>query len=105
MLIITKEGVFAKHVAEDMLMTLSQIFELMTDSQAGRDTVANPGVTKNSVHFERWLYYMRDQYLRRNLNITFCPTDLMRADDKTKVVHKLKFLFCRMHQMNLPESD
>ena len=61
----------------------------------------NAGVTKHTVHFERWLYYVRDAYLKKKVEITFVPTEKMRADDKTKVVHKAKFEFCRKVQLNL----
>ena len=53
------------------------------------------------MHFERWLYYVREAYLKKKVTITYVPTDKMRADDKTKVVHKGKFEFCRKHQLNL----
>ena len=101
MIIITKDGIFCTHILEDMGVQLTSIFELMTDSQAGRDIVINAGATKHTVHFERWLYFLRDRYLRRCMKITFIGTDKMRADDKTKVVFKAKFIMCRLFQMNL----
>ena len=44
-------------------------------------------------------------FLRQKMKPIFVPTDVMRADDKTKVVHKLKLFFCRKYQMNLREED
>ena len=104
MVAICKGGQFTVHVLEDMHVVLTRIFELLTDSQSGRDSVVNLGATKNTVHYERWLHYARDLYLRKMMMITFVPTERMRADDKTKVVHKAKLLFCRMMQMNLFEG-
>ena len=74
---------------------------MLSDSQSGLDIVRNPGATKHSVHFERWLYYVRDLYLRGKLKITFRGTNVMPADDKTKVVFKAKFIYCRRMQLNL----
>ena len=103
MVIILKDGMFCMNTLADMCVILTSIFELMSDSQAGRDIVVNMGATKNTVHFERWLHYVREMYLLRKVKLTFVPTERMRADDKTKVVHKAKFLFCRHFQMNLPD--
>ena len=40
-------------------------------------------------------------YLRGKLKITFRGTNVMPADDKTKVVFKAKFIYCRRMQLNL----
>ena len=92
---------FVYSILDDMGVTPSKICEILTDSQAGRDIVVNPGVTKHTVHFERWLYYARELYLKKKAAIALVPTEKMRADDKTKVVHKSKFEYCRKHQLNL----
>ena len=101
MMVITKEGMFCIASLEDMSITFDHIFELFTDSQSGRDIVVNQGATKHTVHFERWLYYVREMFLKKKLKLTLVTTEKMRADDKTKVVHKTKFIYCRMFQMNL----
>ena len=36
-----------------------------TDSKSGYDTVMNPGVTKRTAHFERWLFWARELYLEK----------------------------------------
>ena len=97
-----KEGMFAMQIyTQDMQQEHDGPLELITDSQSGIDIVRNPGATKSSVHFERWLYYVRELFLRGKLQVTFQGTQLLAADDKTKVVFKSKFLYCRMKQMNL----
>ena len=75
---------------------------MVTDSKAGRDTVMNAGATKHTVHFERWLHFARSLQLRNIIKTVLITTDLMRADDKTKVVDKKKFEMCRRETMNLP---
>ena len=47
---------------------------------------------------------MRDLTLRKIIVIELISTELMRADDKTKVLDKKKFLYCRKMTMNIPES-
>lgn len=61
----------------------------------------NPGVTKHTAHFERWLHYAREEYLRGWAEIYLTVTDLMMADDKTKALpEKSKFMRCRKYQLN-----
>ena len=100
--VMVKEGMFAMQIyTQDMQQEHDGPLELITDSQSGIDIVRNPGATKSSVHFERWLYYVRELFLRGKLQVTFQGTQLLAADDKTKVVFKSKFLYCRKKQMNL----
>ena len=61
----------------------------------------NAGATKHTIHFERWLHFARSLQLRNVIKSVLVGTDDMRADDKTKVVDKKKFLMCRRTTMNL----
>ena len=101
MVAVTKEGVFSTNILLDMHAELTKVLKVLTDSQSGRDVVCNAGATKHTVHFERWLYYVRDMYLRKKLMIELVTTVKMRADDKTKVVDKSKFFYCRKYQLNI----
>ena len=74
---------------------------MVTDSKAANDTVVNAGATKHTVHFERWLHYARRLHMMNVIKSVLTGTDNMRADDKTKVVDKKKFLMCRRETMNL----
>ena len=103
MLMVITNGMFCVGVLIDMKCASKEIFMLFTDSQSGRDTVVNPGVTKHSVHFEGWMHYVRDCYLRGKIRVTHVLTAQMRADNMTKVVDKAKFLFCRKYQLNLTD--
>ena len=104
MMVMLKEGMFVLRITEDMGVKLNDKPMLLTDSQSGRDTVINPGVTKHTVHFERWMYYVREAFLKKQVDIELVTTEKMRADDKTKVVHKAKFEFCRKLQLNLKDG-
>lgn len=63
--------------------------------------MVNAGATKHTVHFERWLHFARALQLKGAVKAVLIGTDLMRADDKTKVVEKKKFYYCRRSTMNL----
>ena len=102
--LMCKEGMFVMGLAEDFGLDLKDVLEVFTDSQSARDSVVNQGATKNSIHYERRLFYARELFLRRKIRITLVKTDMMRADDKTKVVHKAKFIYCRKMQMNLADE-
>ena len=39
--------------------------------------VVNQGATKNSIHYERRLFYARELFLRRKIRITLVKTDMM----------------------------
>ena len=104
MIMMLKEGMFCILVLEDMHVFMTHIFDVLTDNQSGRDTVVNQGATKGSIHFERWQYYARELYLQQKIKPILVSTEAMRADDKTKVVHKSKFMFCRKMTMNLPDD-
>ena len=59
-----------------------------------------PGATKRTVHFDRWLHFARELYLRNKIEIFLCETDIMMADGFTKPVDKTKFLKCRDYIMS-----
>ena len=54
-----------------------------------------PGATKRTVHFDRWLHFARELYLRNKIKIYLTGTENMIADIFTKALDKTKFLKCR----------
>ena len=105
MVVMAKEAMFALEVMTDLGYTLEDTPLLITDSKSGMDTVVNAGATKHTIHFERWLHYVRDLHLRGKIKITLVGTDQMMADNKTKVVDKTKAINCRRAQMNLKQDE
>ena len=102
MVVMAKEAEFSANVYEELTgMKMIGPCVFVTDSKSGIDTIKNAGATKHTVHFERWLHYVRDLYLRGKIKFVLVTDDKMRADYLTKVVDKKKMEFCRRHQMNL----
>jgi hypothetical protein len=93
------EGIFANAAAQDMFVKLT-VPHLITDASSAFDIIKNPGVTKRSATFERWLHYARDKYLHNQVKVFLTKTSTMMADDKTKALDRDKFLKCRAYQMN-----
>ena len=98
---MVKEGKFVLAILQDMKADLPSIpLPTVTDSKSGMEVIHNPGVTKHTAHFERWLQWGRHEHLNGGTSIHLAPTDKMMADDKTKVVDRSKLLACRKFQIN-----
>ena len=74
-----KESIFASHVIADMFGA-TRLPLIVTDSKAAHDIIKNPGVTKHSIHFERWIYLARDYYLHGKAKYLQTGTANMMAD-------------------------
>ena len=94
-----KETMFASYIYEDMFNKLSKPY-IITDCKAAFDIIRNPGATKRSVHYERWLYMARDAYLTGKAMYILTTTDKMMADPMTKVVDRAMFFLSRKFLMN-----
>ena len=95
-----KEAIFTSHIIFDMSGRNVPPL-IVTDSKAAHDIIKNPGVTKHSIHFERWIYLARDYYLHGKAKYLLTGTANMMADGMTKVTDKTKFFLCRNYAMNI----
>ena len=98
--ITLKEAMFIFNLLEDMFVKCD-VPVIYCDNKAAIDIIKNPGVTKRSVHYERWLFFARDAYLHLRANFVLVTTDMMMADSLTKVVDRTKFYICRQFMMNI----
>ena len=99
-----KEVVFVVSVLIDMGVDLTGKIPCITDSKSAKDVIMNPGVTKHTAHFKRWLHWARERYLNGEIEIYLAPDEKMMADDKTKVVDRNKLFHCRAFQLNAPRD-
>ena len=100
LVIMLKEALFVRAILEDLGLKFDVPWTAFTDSASGIDVIKNIGVTKHTTHFARWLHWARDLYLHKWFALTHVTTDMMMADDKTKVLDRAKFLKCRSYQLN-----
>ena len=101
---LLKEGVFAKQNIDfigSVTREDGKAIASITDSKSAYDVVKNPGATKRTVHFDRWLHFARELYLRNAMKPFLTTTDKMMADVFTKAVDKTTFFRCRKYVMNL----
>ena len=61
-------------------------------------TVQNPGVTARTRHYERWIYYIRELYMRRVITIHLEGTAHMVAGILTKALN-VKVVYYEFRQM------
>ena len=94
-----KEATFVKHIIEDMFGVV-QSPVIVTDSKSAFDIIKNPGVTKHSIHFERWIYFARAAYLHNRAKFILTPDACMMADFLTKVTDKTKYYLCRAYVLH-----
>ena len=59
---------------------------------------------KRSRHLNIRFFFVTDQKAKDNIQIEYCPTDLMKGDYMTKPLHGKKFVGFRQDIMNLPIS-
>jgi hypothetical protein len=79
---------------------------LHQDNQSAIKLEANgrKSAGKRSRHLNIRLFYITDQIEKKEIDVTFCPTDNMIADYFTKPLHGEKFKRFRQVIMNLPTA-
>ena len=75
-----------------------------TDNEAAVSTIKNPGATARTRHYERWVLYGREQYLKRTSFPVHVYTKNQIADIFTKALDKTSFLKFRDALLNNPNS-
>ena len=99
--IIAKEGEFCCNICEDMGVLITRPNISLTDNKGAFDTASNPGATKRTAHYERWLQFARDLCLKNKIKCVLISTHKMRADIFTKIIERPKFIPFRKEIMNL----
>ena len=94
-----KEGLFVKDNLEFLGIEMDGPMAGITDNKAAKDVIHNPGATKRTTHFARWLHFARELCLLNALKMYLVTTDQMIADIFTKPLPKTAFLHCRSYLM------
>ena len=82
-----RRSVHARHKPTILDVVLDGPVCGVTDNKGAYDVVRNPGATKRTVHFDRWLHFARELYLHNAIKIFLTTTDNMMADMFTKADH------------------
>ena len=69
--------------------------QTLTDNDATRLAAINPGTTARTKHYDIWLRYCRELYLKLMITIDWVPTKEQIADLFTKPLDKTTFLYLR----------
>ena len=101
LVLMVKEGQFAYSIIEDMLphRSVQGPMTVFTDNSACQLVVNNPGATKHTTHYERWLHYARDLRLKNKITVHHVKTECMMADIFTKPLGRTPFTRCRNYLM------
>ena len=97
-----KVSLFIMMLLQDLSVAPPDAIRGYTDSKSGKDIVVNPGVTKHTAHFARWLHFAREHVLNGQLTLRHISDMLMMADDKTKALEMRKLNLCMQFQLNAP---
>ena len=96
-----KECTFVTQILKDLHQVLDGKVPCFTDSRSGFDIMHNPGVTRHSAHFGRWLHWAREKVLNGEVELIFCTTDKMMADALSKPVERSIFFRCMSFILNV----
>lgn len=83
---LAKSLVYVRQFISALGVELKGATPVFMDSQAGILIATNLGVTKRTLHFERWQHYLRLCVARKIIRLIHVVTQRQRADGLTKVV-------------------
>lgn len=83
---LAKALVYVRQLCSGLGLTLHGPVPTFIDSAAAILVASNLGVTKRTLHFQRWQHYMRQCVARQVLTLIHVVTQRQRADGLTKVV-------------------
>ena len=99
-----KEGVFDSAIIEDIGVSIDGPLPCLTDNKAAYDVIRNPGATKRTIHFARWMHYARELQQRNQIKIHLIGTEEMVADIFTKPLDPTTFRRFRDYLMTEREA-
>lgn len=83
---LAKALVYLRQFAAQMHINVEGPIPTFIDSEAAILIATNHGVTKRTLHFERWQHYLLQCVARKVLHLIHVVTQRQRADGLTKVM-------------------
>ena len=90
-----KNLVFIYNLLHELGTSVQLPMDTHTDNDAARLSAINPGTTARTKHYEIWMRYCRELYLKLMITINWVPTKEQIADLFTKPLDKTTFLYLR----------
>ena len=90
-----KNLVFVKNLLSELGANVTLPMDTYTDNDAARLSTINPGTTARTKHYEIWMRYCRELYLKLVITVNWVPTKEQIADLFTKPLDKTTFLYLR----------
>lgn len=87
--------IFIYNLVMELGTTVTLPMQTHTDNDATRLSTINPGTTARTKHYEIWMRYCRELYLKLMIGINWVPTKEQIADIFTKPLDKTTFLYLR----------
>ena len=87
-----KAMTYIRNILATLGLTVDTPIEVVTDNEALRLSVRQPGVTQRTRHYESWMQYCRELQLRLVIDMIWTSTENMIADALTKALDKTKFI-------------
>ena len=83
---------YVRNIMAELGVIIVTPIEVVTDNDATRLSVRNPGATARTRHYEGWMQYCRELQLKKVINMIFARTTEMIADIFTKALDKTTFI-------------
>ena len=83
---------FLYNLLKTLGITVELAMRVLTDSDAARLVIVNPGTTARTKHHEIWMQYCRELVLKRLIAVEWISTKAQVADALTKPLDKTTFL-------------
>ena len=103
--IAAKDLMYVINVLADLRVNVRMPVPIHCDNQAAIAAIRNPSVTARNRHYERWMLYGREEYMRKISTPVYISTKEQVGDIFTKALDKTTFLKFRAILLNLSDDS
>ncbi|CAI7887405.1 unnamed protein product [Closterium sp. NIES-53] len=103
----TKEGLYLRELLEEAKLAQLPSFTLFCDNQPAIRIANKNGFANRTKHIALRYFFVKDEIEKGRLELSYCPTTEMAADNLTKKLGKQKFEYCMLltGQSHVTSSD